>query len=104
MTRRHADSTANLPTPIFDMHKVKIRDRKLGREDAHGQSWGPDETPGKRNTIEIDPRQSARSRMNTIIHEGLHQLDDTLSERTVRRFAAFLSDLLNRDGYRRIQK
>lgn len=54
--------------------------------------------------IEIDPRQSARSRMNTVIHEGLHQLDDRLTERAVRRFAAFLSDLLYRDGYRRIQK
>lgn len=86
------------------MKKVKLKDRKLGREDAYGLSWGPEEKRSKRDTIEIDPRQSARSRMNTIIHEGLHQLDDDLTEKAVRRFAAFLSDLLYRDGYRRIMK
>lgn len=84
--------------------KVKIQERKLGREDANGLSWGPEERQDKRNTIEIDPRQSARSRMNTILHEGLHQLDDRLTEKAVRKFAAFLSGLLYRDGYRRIMK
>lgn len=86
------------------MRKIKLRERKLGREGAHGLSWGPEEELSKRNTIEIDPRQSARSRMNTILHEGLHQLDDRLTEKGVRKFAAFLSDLLHRDGYRRIMK
>lgn len=86
------------------MRKVRLRDRKLGREDAFGISWDGTEKPSKRNLIEIDPRQSARSRMNTILHEGLHQLDDRLTEKAVRKFAAFLSDLLYRDGYRRVMK
>jgi len=85
------------------MRKIRFRERKLGREDAYGLSWGSNEKRN-RNLIEIDPRQSARSRMNTILHEGLHQLDDNLTEKTVRKFAAFLSNLLYRDGYRRIVK
>lgn len=96
--------TAITSQMFFLVRKVKLRERKLGREAADGLSWGPKEKPSKRNSIEIDPRQSARSRMNTILHEGLHQLDDHLTEKAVRKFASFLSGLLYRDGYRRIMK
>lgn len=80
------------------MRKVRLRERKLGREDAWGVSWF------EHKLVEIDPRQNSKSRMNTIIHEALHQSDDKMSERKIRHAARIITELLYGDGYRRIMK
>jgi hypothetical protein len=47
---------------------------------------------------------SERSRMNTVVHEGLHVADfDGLSERRVRLLTAYVVECLWREGYRRVK-
>ena len=75
---------------------IKIVDRKLGSENALGQAWG--------NTIEIDPRQNPKERMDSVVHETLHCVDPDLSEETVIEMAAILTKTLWKDGYRRVEK
>lgn len=44
--------------------RIKIIDRKLGKEAAYGMAHYPD-------TVEIDPRQHSRERLDTVLHEGI---------------------------------
>jgi hypothetical protein len=77
--------------------RIKLRDRKLGKEAAYGLAHYPD-------TIEIDPRQHSKERLDTVLHEGIHLiLPDATEEETVA-YANLLSDLLWRDHWRRIEK
>ena len=76
---------------------IRILERKLGREGAYGLSWGD-------GCIEIDPRQSARNRMGTIIHEALHELFPGAGELEVTKAANVISRLLWFDSWRRIYR
>jgi len=78
--------------------RIKIEDRKLGREGNHGQATRADKL------IEIDPRLSTKDRLNTVLHEGIHILDPNLPELKVRAYANRLADLLWRDRWRRLEK
>jgi len=55
--------------------------------------------------VRINPVHcSERSRMNTVVHEGLHVADfDGLSERRVRLLTAYVVECLWREGYRRVK-
>ena len=77
--------------------RIKIIDRKLGKERAVGQAHHGD------NLIEIDPRQRSRDRLDTVCHEVIHLLGPHLSEETVISHANILSDALWRDKWRRIE-
>jgi hypothetical protein len=77
---------------------LRIIDRKLGRERAVGQY----EHGTKR--IEVDPRQTSRERMGTVIHEALHYLYPDASEDEVLRAEAVISDTLWADRYRRMER
>jgi len=78
--------------------RIKLEDKKLGRERNDGQAIFADKK------IEIDPRLSTKSRLNIVLHEGIHILDPNLPELKVRAYANRLSDLLWRDRWRRIEK
>ena len=77
--------------------RIKIIDRKLGKERAVGQAHHGD------NLIEIDPRQRSRDRLDTVCHEVIHLLGPHLNEETVISHANILSDALWRDKWRRIE-
>jgi hypothetical protein len=75
---------------------LKIRDRKLGKEKAHGLAHAPD-------LIEVDPSQSSREMLDTVCHEALHLLLPDESEVRIIALANRMSDLLWRDRWRRIE-
>lgn len=78
------------------MKKVKIIERKLGREKALGQAWD--------DLVEIDPRQCSKEYMDTAIHELLHIAQPELSESKVVRVSRLISSKLWKLGFRRIHK
>lgn len=79
-------------------HPIRIVERKLGHERAMGQAWKGI------GLIEIDPRQSSHSYLNTLIHEGLHMCFPDMSESKVSKTAYRLSSLVWRQNFRRIKK
>jgi hypothetical protein len=78
--------------------RIKILDRKLGREKAHGQSWHG------LNIIEIDPRQPEREKIDTLVHEILHLAKPEYEEEEVIRISNIISSNLWKYGYRRIAR
>ena len=78
---------------------IRITERKLGKEQAVGLCWH-----GKVPHIEIDPRQSSKSRLDTVIHEMVHCLWPELEEDAVTLVAQRLASVLWADRWRRVQK
>lgn len=78
--------------------KIKIVIRKLGRERALGQAFESD------NLIEIDPRQSEKEFLSTVIHETLHILFPNLSEKMIIKNEKSMCDVIWKLGYRRNDK
>lgn len=77
--------------------KLKVVERRLGKEKALGQSIAPD-------LIEIDPsKNNSMERLDTLIHEGLHLLLPDEPEVRIIALSNRLSDLLWRDRWRRIE-
>ena len=77
--------------------RVRIIEKKLGRERALGQAWAG------LDVIEIDPRQDERERLDTLIHELLHVMMPEWSEETVVEAAKWLSRHLWKQRYRRMR-
>lgn len=76
--------------------KVKVVERKLGWWNAYGFAHiGED-------LIEIDPRQTTKSYMETLIHEQMHLLFPDLSERQITIKSKKLTKLLWDMNYRRV--
>ena len=78
--------------------KVKVVEKKLGRENAYGLAWHGD------NVVEIDPRQTEEERLDTLIHELLHLMEPEWEEEKVEACAAFLASLMWKQGYRRVRE
>jgi len=79
--------------------KIRIIEKKLGRERAWGLCWQGC------NLIEIDPRVPARRYLQTLTHELLHAVyKEKLSEHMVCKGARFISKGLWQMGFRRIAK
>lgn len=78
--------------------KIKIVEKKLGRERAWGRSWRGE------SFIEIDPRQKSRQYLNTLIHELLHVIYPEESETKVREHSGVLTKYIWEKNYRRIYK
>lgn len=78
------------------MPSLKIRYRKLGREQARGQF-----IPAT-NTIELDERLTDEEHLEVLLHESLHALQPHHDEETVARDAVNLARILWVDGYRRL--
>ena len=78
--------------------RIKIVDKKLGRERAHGQAWQG------LNIVEIDPRQPEREKIDTLIHEILHLAKPEYDEEEIVRISKIISSNLWKYGYRRIAR
>lgn len=78
--------------------KIKLVDRKLGRERALGQAYSSDKI------IEIDPRLRSKVRLSVAIHEALHVVFPDMSENKIDKAAPKIAKTLWDDGYRRIYK
>jgi hypothetical protein len=79
--------------------KVKVIDKKLGREKLHGQVWGyMDDNP----LIEIDPRLKSKERLIILVHEAMHVSFPNMAEKRVIRAGKLIGSILWTDGYRRI--
>lgn len=77
--------------------KIKVRERHLGRESAVGLAWKEDAL------LEIDPRQSEKDRLDTLLHEAIHILFPKLNEMQVRGVTKRLTPILWKDGWRRVR-
>ena len=75
-----------------------IRERKLGRERAHGLYW-----PHSR-TIELDSRLSNRKALEIILHESFHDAFPYLGEEEVTAKAKLVAKSVWAVVYRRIMK
>lgn len=80
------------------MKKIKIIDRKLGRERALGQAYKSEKL------IEIDPRLRSRRRITVLVHEVMHVVFPRMSESRVDRASATIGKMVWEDGYRRIER
>lgn len=78
--------------------KIKVIERKLGREVAWGQA------DNLHKVIEVDPRLSEKHRLTVIVHESLHLADWDLSESSVTAIAPKIAKVLWEQGYRRIKQ
>jgi|19_taG_2_1085344.scaffolds.fasta_scaffold80589_1 hypothetical protein len=76
---------------------IRIRERKLGKHKAVGLAH-------PNGLVEIDPRQSAKEYLDTMIHELLHVIDPSKEwdEKTVEKAARTITLFLWRAGFRRI--
>lgn len=80
-----------------EQRKIKLLERKLGREKADGQAWLD------RGLIEIDPRQNEQARLDTVVHETLHVLLPDFHEAAVRLITARVAGVIWQDGWRRVR-
>jgi len=78
--------------------KIKIEEKKLGRERAWGQMFSGE------NKIQIDPRLKAKRRLTIVIHECLHVLFPNMSETIVDKASIKIGKVLWEDRYRRIER
>jgi hypothetical protein len=53
--------------------------------------------------IEIDPRQREQTRLDTILHELFHHVNEDWPEATVREAAGIFAQILWEDGWRRVR-
>jgi hypothetical protein len=80
---------------------IVIQERKLGRENAHGQAVDFDtDNP----LIEISPNLKGRDRLTILIHEAMHVSFPTMSERQVIRAGKLIAAVLWADNYRRVDQ
>jgi hypothetical protein len=83
---------------IMAKRKLKIVERKLGREKAWGLYYVGD------NKIEVDPRQSPKKLLNTLVHELVHHVMPSASESRVYRLAGTITEALWRNNYRKVSQ
>lgn len=76
--------------------KIKIILRPLGKERAWGLSFNGE------SRVDLDERCRPKFFLNSCVHEFLHQLDFSLNEATVNRYAKFITDNLWALNFRRI--
>ena len=83
---------------MANSHKIKVIDKKLGRQKAVGQAY----TDAR--VIEVDPRQRSKSYLDTLIHEMLHVYNPDWSESKVTKTANEMTDIIWSKNYRRIKR
>jgi hypothetical protein len=80
--------------------KIKIKEAKMG-----GHLLGQAIKEGDDYTILISKsHRTEKSRLNTVVHEALHVGDFELTEADVRRLTSVVTEVLWREGYRRIKQ
>jgi hypothetical protein len=80
--------------------KIKIKEAKMG-----GHLLGQAIKEGDDYTILISKsHRTEKSRLNTVVHEALHVGDFELTEADVRRLTSVVTEVLWREGYRRVKQ
>ena len=79
-------------------NKIKVIDKKLGRQKAVGQAYSD------ARVIEIDPRQTSKNYLDTLIHELLHVYNPEWSENKVSKTANEMTQIIWQKNYRRIKR
>ena len=79
-----------------NLTKAKVKERKLGREQAFGQYYD--------GLVEIDPRLESKEYLDTLIHEMLHHHFPELSESEVLTIATCMANQIWAKNYRRLAK
>ena len=79
-------------------HKIKVIDKKLGRQHAVGQAYAD------AKVIEIDPRQTSKNYLDTLIHELLHVYNPDWSETKISKTATEMTQIIWKKNYRRIKR
>ena len=79
-------------------NKIKVIDKKLGRQKAVGQAYTDS------RIIEVDPRQRSKNYLDTLIHEMLHVYNPEWSENKVTKTANEMTDIIWQKNYRRIKR
>lgn len=72
----------------------KVVYRLLGKHQAHGQA-----TP---KLIEIDSRLKGKKLLEILVHEGVHAYNFNMEEEEVIKLSRFMTDLLWREGWRKV--
>jgi predicted metalloprotease with PDZ domain len=80
------------------VNKIKVIDKKLGRQRAVGLAWSD------AKIIEIDPRQTSKNYLDTLIHELLHVYNPEWSETKVTKTANEMTTIIWKKNYRRIKR
>jgi hypothetical protein len=82
---------------------ARIVDMKLANRNAVGMVQSYEHMPQRqyKNTVFIDPRQTPRNYMGTLIHELLHICQPTLTEPTILDLEGYIAKSLWKAGYRR---
>lgn len=78
--------------------KIKVIEKKLGREKAYGLAYSGE------MTIEVEERQESKDYLDTLIHEMLHCFAPTWSEKRVHDTANEMTRVIWNKNYRRIEK
>ena len=76
----------------------KVVEKKLGRHKAAGLAYTED------NLIEIDPRQSSKEYLLTLIHEKIHLIYPEWSEEEVVKLEKKLGNFLWKQNYRKVHQ
>ena len=82
---------------MFNVARIKIIYRKLGKEQAYGIASSD-------GIIEIDSRLKSKKHLEVLIHELLHLLNPKDTEEMVIKKSVTLTKILWQEGYRRIDQ
>lgn len=85
-----------MPKKPSKRRKIKVIERKLGREQAWGQSCYED------FSIELDERLKGKKRLEITLHEAAHLIHPKLAEERIIEISILLTDLLWSEGWRRV--
>lgn len=77
--------------------RVKVVERKLGREGAVGLCYQG------AGLIEVDPRQTSKDYLDTLVHELLHHYFPRASEWRIGKVANRITDVLWKHKFRRLK-
>lgn len=78
--------------------RIEIKERKLGREKALGTA------DFETGAIEIDPRQSPKEWLSTLVHEAVHLAFPKIKEEEVLKAERKITGILWKAGVRRIHQ
>lgn len=81
--------------PKETIARMKVVERKLGREQALGQAHSD-------GLVEIDPRQVSKEYLDTMIHEMLHIYFPDTPEWKIAKVATKMARTLWKSKYRRL--
>ena len=87
-----------MPYTKYIIRKPRVKEVDLSKENALGFAYQDD------FEIEIEPKQSSKEYLNTLIHEMLHCFFPELKENQITKLADIMAENIWKKSYRRIKK